>query len=76
LPSFSKVLSVRILKDKESNKPKGFCYVEFVHLDALMEGLKLNGEVISPRMNPTRERRARPWRMGHCRRGWGKFGRY
>jgi translation initiation factor 4B len=36
-----KVISVRILKDRMDNRPKGFGYVEFADLDSLKKALSL-----------------------------------
>jgi translation initiation factor 4B len=36
-----KVISVRIMKDRMDNRPKGFGYVEFADLDSLKKALSL-----------------------------------
>lgn len=37
------ITNVRIIEDKELNKPKGFGYAEFASLDGLKQALTLNG---------------------------------
>jgi RNA recognition motif-containing protein len=39
------ILTIRILRDKESDRPKGFGYVEFEDLESLTKALQLSGEV-------------------------------
>ncbi|OLL25139.1 putative RNA-binding protein sce3 [Neolecta irregularis DAH-3] len=44
-----KVTSVRILRDREDDRPKGYGYVEFSELDALKSALELNGSQLAGR---------------------------
>ncbi|RIA88607.1 hypothetical protein C1645_234890 [Glomus cerebriforme] len=41
----SKILTIRILRDKDSDRSKGFGYVEFEDLESLTKALQLSGEV-------------------------------
>ncbi|XP_058797014.1 eukaryotic translation initiation factor 4H-like isoform X2 [Phymastichus coffea] len=43
--SNSRVKNIRLVKDKETDRFKGFCYVEFEELKDLKEAIKLNGIV-------------------------------
>ncbi|KAK0630563.1 hypothetical protein B0T17DRAFT_507023 [Bombardia bombarda] len=38
------IVSVRIIEDREQNRPKGFAYAEFGDLDGLKQALTLDGE--------------------------------
>ncbi|VUC34218.1 unnamed protein product, partial [Clonostachys rosea] len=44
------VASVRIIEDRELQRPKGFGYVEFAHVDGLKKALTLDGESFQGRM--------------------------
>lgn len=44
------VASVRIIEDRELQRPKGFGYVEFAHIDGLKKALTLDGESFQGRM--------------------------
>lgn len=44
------IVSVRIIEDRELQRPKGFGYVEFVTLDALKQALTLDGESFQGRV--------------------------
>lgn len=44
------VVSVRIIEDREMQRPKGFGYVEFTDLDGLKKALDLDGESFQGRM--------------------------
>ncbi|SPO02954.1 related to translation initiation factor eIF-4B [Cephalotrichum gorgonifer] len=43
------VANVRIIEDRELQRPKGFAYIEFNDLDGLKKGLDLDGETFSGR---------------------------
>ncbi|EXX54603.1 uncharacterized protein OCT59_026205 [Rhizophagus irregularis] len=61
----SKILNIRILRDKDNDKPKGFGYVEFEDLESLTKALQLSGENLGNRpvkisvADPPREREDR-----------------
>ena len=38
------VVSVRIIEDREQNRPKGFAYAEFADLEGLKQALTLDGQ--------------------------------
>jgi translation initiation factor 4B len=44
------VVSVRIIEDREMQRPKGFGYVEFTDLDGLKKALTLDGQSFQSRM--------------------------
>lgn len=44
------VVSVRIIEDREMQRPKGFGYVEFTHVDGLKKALDLDGQSFQGRM--------------------------
>lgn len=46
----SEIVSVRIIEDREMQRPKGFGYVEFTDLDGLKKALQLDGESFQGRM--------------------------
>lgn len=46
----SEIVSVRIIEDREMQRPKGFGYVEFTDLDGLKKALDLDGESFQGRM--------------------------
>jgi translation initiation factor 4B len=37
-------VSVRIIEDREQNRPKGFAYAEFADLEGLKKALTLDGQ--------------------------------
>jgi len=39
-----KVLNVRIIEDREQQRPKGFAYAEFEDLEGLKQALTLDGQ--------------------------------
>lgn len=43
------VVSVRIIEDRELQRPKGFAYVEFRDLDGLKKALELDGQSFNGR---------------------------
>lgn len=42
-------MSVRIIEDRELQRPKGFAYVEFQELDGLKKALELDGQTLNGR---------------------------
>ncbi|TQV94654.1 translation initiation factor eIF4B [Cordyceps javanica] len=46
----SEIVSVRIIEDREMQRPKGFGYVEFTDVDGLKKALQLDGESFQGRM--------------------------
>lgn len=44
------IVSVRIIEDREMQRPKGFGYVEFTELDGLKQALTLDGQSFQGRM--------------------------
>lgn len=63
--SESKILTTRIIRDKESSRSMGFGYVEFENLESLTKALQLSGENLGKRAvrisvaEPPREREDR-----------------
>jgi RNA recognition motif-containing protein len=43
------VLSVRIIEDREQNRPKGFAYAEFADLEGLKSALTRDGQIFQGR---------------------------
>ena len=60
-----KVKSVRLVRDRESDKFKGFCYVEFEDIQSMKEGLEFNNA----------QYRDRPLRVNAAQPGRGRGGR-
>lgn len=46
----SEIVSVRIIEDRELQRPKGFGYVEFTDVEGLKKALDLDGESFQGRM--------------------------
>ncbi|KAL7945828.1 hypothetical protein V8C42DRAFT_45194 [Trichoderma barbatum] len=67
------VVSVRIIEDRELQRPKGFGYVEFGNLDGLKKALTLDGESFEGRMIKIKV--ADPPRGGDGREGRGESAR-
>ncbi|KAL7912188.1 hypothetical protein GGI35DRAFT_309108 [Trichoderma velutinum] len=67
------VVSVRIIEDRELQRPKGFGYVEFGTLDGLKKALTLDGESFEGRM--IKIKIADPPRGGDGREGRGESAR-
>jgi RNA recognition motif-containing protein len=62
-----KVESVKIINDRDTGRPRGFCFVDMPGSDAEnaiqhMNGYEMNGRQL--RVNEARERAARPPRAG------------
>jgi len=62
-----KVESVKIINDRDTGRPRGFCFVDMPGADAEnaiqnMNGVEMNGRQL--RVNEARERAARPPRGG------------
>ncbi len=62
-----KVDSVKIINDRDTGRPRGFCFVDMPGSDAAnaiqqMNGVEMNGRQL--RVNEARERAARPPRGG------------
>jgi RNA recognition motif-containing protein len=65
-----KVESVKIINDRDTGRPRGFCFVDMPGSDAEnavqhMNGYEMNGRQL--RVNEARERAARPPRAGSDR---------
>ncbi|KAM6484123.1 hypothetical protein HDV62DRAFT_313698 [Trichoderma sp. SZMC 28011] len=67
------VVSVRIIEDRELQRPKGFGYVEFGNLDGLKKALTLDGQSFEGRM--IKIKIADPPRGGDGREGRGESAR-
>ncbi|EHK17615.1 uncharacterized protein TRIVIDRAFT_80616 [Trichoderma virens Gv29-8] len=67
------VVSVRIIEDRELQRPKGFGYVEFGNLDGLKKALTLDGQSFEGRMIKIKV--ADPPRGGEGREGRGESAR-
>jgi RNA recognition motif-containing protein len=65
--------SVKIINDRDTGRPRGFCFVEMPGSDAQnaiqqMNGFEMNGRPL--RINEARERAARPPRAGGGGERW------
>ena len=43
------IVNVRIIEDREQNRPKGFAYAEFADLEGLKQALTLDGQLFEGR---------------------------
>ncbi|KAI8331349.1 hypothetical protein BC941DRAFT_438930 [Chlamydoabsidia padenii] len=76
-----KVNHFRIMRDRESDRSKGYGYIEFEDLDSLKAALELNGEPLQNRAirvnvaDPPKERQERPERQDRTNVGtWRREG--
>ncbi|KXJ29003.1 Eukaryotic translation initiation factor 4H [Exaiptasia diaphana] len=70
-----KIRSIRLVRDRDTDKFKGFCYVEFDDPDSLRDALEFNGCYIEGSQNPLRVNIAQKKRDGDRPRGGGRGGR-
>ncbi|KAI8093041.1 uncharacterized protein BX664DRAFT_384525 [Halteromyces radiatus] len=76
-----KIVHLRILRDRESDRSKGYGYIEFEDLDSLKAALELSGESLQNRAvrvnvaDPPKERPERPERQDRTNVGsWRREG--
>ncbi|CAO3591718.1 unnamed protein product [Absidia cylindrospora] len=76
-----KIVQVRILRDRDSDRHKGYGYIEFEDLESLKAALELNGESLQNRAvrvniaEPPKERTDRPERQDRTNVGtWRREG--
>jgi RNA recognition motif-containing protein len=51
LTAATKIANIRVLRDRETDRPKGFGYIEFEDLESLKQALTLTGEVNKSNFN-------------------------
>ncbi|MGE4158516.1 MAG: RNA recognition motif domain-containing protein [Planctomycetota bacterium] len=72
---YGQVKAVNIIMDRETNRPRGFCFVEMDGADAAiqaLDGKDMGGRAL--RVNEARERESRPMGGGGPRMGGGGRG--